>query len=248
MNDYYMANWRQAAPHRRRLAARPGRHDALLARPWKVLASAFVDSVMTLIAFLPVLVRAVGQHHRTADRRRDPVSAGRRGDRLVDLRHGRCSPWSASSCRACEFRNQRVEAAYRKELVYGEDDADRAQPPTVAELFAQCAPQLFPALFPLRLFQRRPATSTCRPTTSSRCIMLGADDRRRQDHARRLNQIISRLRAGVRLVPVPGQFVADDRRADLDLQAPARLRGDAGRRAAAGASIGAFWSAPGREA
>ncbi|HET6221517.1 MAG TPA: SbmA/BacA-like family transporter, partial [Dongiaceae bacterium] len=34
------------------------------------------------------------------------------------------------------FRNQRVEAAYRKELVYGEDDPGRAQPPTVAELFA----------------------------------------------------------------------------------------------------------------
>ena len=34
-----------------------------------------------------------------------------------------------------EFKNQRVEAAYRKELVYGEDDPDRAQPPTVVELF-----------------------------------------------------------------------------------------------------------------
>src|SRR5690606_315197 len=34
-----------------------------------------------------------------------------------------------------EFRNQRVEAAYRKELVYGEDDETRAQPQTVAELF-----------------------------------------------------------------------------------------------------------------
>ncbi|MEM6421871.1 MAG: SbmA/BacA-like family transporter, partial [Pseudomonadota bacterium] len=34
-----------------------------------------------------------------------------------------------------EFRNQRVEAAYRKELVYGEDDAARAQPITVGELF-----------------------------------------------------------------------------------------------------------------
>ena len=34
-----------------------------------------------------------------------------------------------------EFKNQRVEAAYRKELVYGEDDENRAQPPTVAELF-----------------------------------------------------------------------------------------------------------------
>ena len=30
-----------------------------------------------------------------------------------------------------EFFNQRVEAAYRKELVIGEDDAARADPPTV---------------------------------------------------------------------------------------------------------------------
>jgi peptide/bleomycin uptake transporter len=35
-----------------------------------------------------------------------------------------------------QFRNQRVEAAYRKELVIGEDRPDRAQPPTVRELFA----------------------------------------------------------------------------------------------------------------
>lgn len=34
------------------------------------------------------------------------------------------------------FANQRVEAAYRKELVFGEDHADRADPPTVRELFA----------------------------------------------------------------------------------------------------------------
>ena len=34
-----------------------------------------------------------------------------------------------------EFNNQRVEAAYRKELVLGEDDDERATPPTVQELF-----------------------------------------------------------------------------------------------------------------
>src|SRR3954467_11298215 len=32
-----------------------------------------------------------------------------------------------------EFFNQRVEAAYRKELVLGEDSADRADPPTLSE-------------------------------------------------------------------------------------------------------------------
>ena len=34
-----------------------------------------------------------------------------------------------------EFFNQRVEAAYRKELVLGEDDPARADPPTLSELF-----------------------------------------------------------------------------------------------------------------
>jgi peptide/bleomycin uptake transporter len=34
-----------------------------------------------------------------------------------------------------EFFNQRVEAAYRKELVLGEDDPTRAEPPTLSELF-----------------------------------------------------------------------------------------------------------------
>ena len=33
------------------------------------------------------------------------------------------------------FNNQRVEAAYRKELVLGEDDPSRAAPPTLRELF-----------------------------------------------------------------------------------------------------------------
>jgi peptide/bleomycin uptake transporter len=35
-----------------------------------------------------------------------------------------------------EFQKQRVEAAFRKELVYGEDHAERAQPASVKELFA----------------------------------------------------------------------------------------------------------------
>ena len=34
-----------------------------------------------------------------------------------------------------QFNNQKVEAAYRKELVYGEDDIARAQPATLKELF-----------------------------------------------------------------------------------------------------------------
>jgi len=46
-----------------------------------------------------------------------------------------------------EFNNQRVEAAYRKELVYGEDYADRAQPLTVLDLFAAVRQNYFRLYF-----------------------------------------------------------------------------------------------------
>ena len=46
-----------------------------------------------------------------------------------------------------QFRNQRVEAAYRKELVYGEDSTARAQPPTVAELFTNVRRNYFRLYF-----------------------------------------------------------------------------------------------------
>ena len=46
-----------------------------------------------------------------------------------------------------EFRNQRVEAAYRKELVYGEDNADRARPPTLSELFTAVRTNYFRLYF-----------------------------------------------------------------------------------------------------
>jgi peptide/bleomycin uptake transporter len=42
-----------------------------------------------------------------------------------------------------EFRNQRVEAAYRKELVLGEDHTERARPPTLRELFADVRTNYF---------------------------------------------------------------------------------------------------------
>ena len=45
------------------------------------------------------------------------------------------------------FQNQRVEAAYRKELVYGEDDPTRAEPPTVRQLFANLQKNYFRLYF-----------------------------------------------------------------------------------------------------
>ena len=93
-----------------------------------------VDSFMTLIAFLPVL------HALSSSVKELPV-VGSIPYPLVTA----AIFWSifgtvmlaivGVKLPGLEFRNQRVEAAYRKELVYGEDHADRAQPPTVRELF-----------------------------------------------------------------------------------------------------------------
>ena len=46
-----------------------------------------------------------------------------------------------------EFNNQKVEAAYRKELVYGEDHADRADPLTLKELFSKVRLNYFKLYF-----------------------------------------------------------------------------------------------------
>ena len=46
-----------------------------------------------------------------------------------------------------QFQNQRVEAAYRKELVYGEDDASRASPPVAADLFGKVRLNYFRLFF-----------------------------------------------------------------------------------------------------
>jgi peptide/bleomycin uptake transporter len=46
-----------------------------------------------------------------------------------------------------EFQNQRVEAAYRKELVYGEDHADRASPEVVGQLFGNVRTNYFRLFF-----------------------------------------------------------------------------------------------------
>ena len=132
-----------------------------------------------------------------------------------------------------EFRNQRVEAAYRKELVFGEDNADRAQPPTLAELFDDVRRNYFRIYFNYLYFNvvrygYLQASVLVPYIALAPSIVAGG-------FTLGVMQQILRAFGRVRvLVPVPRQLVDDDRRADLDLQAPAGLRGDAPRRAAVG--------------
>ncbi len=93
-----------------------------------------IRSAMTLIAFLPVL-SALSVHVETI-----PI-IGMIPYPLVTL----ALLWSifgtvlllvaGIKLPGLKFKNQRVEAAFRKELVYGEDSSDRAKPPELKELF-----------------------------------------------------------------------------------------------------------------
>ena len=121
----------------------------------------FIDAVMTLIAFLPILW-ALSTHIKEI-----PVF-GEVGQALVWV----ALFWSVFGTGilalagyrlpGLEFRNQRVEAAFRKELVMGEDREDRAEPPTLGELFANVRRNYF-RLYLTTSISTSCATATCRP-------------------------------------------------------------------------------------
>ena len=134
MNNYYMDRWKQVR-HIEGASQRVQEDTMRFAGIMEGLGVSAIDSVMTLIAFLPILwglsqfvpeipfFGAVPQALVWA-----AIIWSLFGTFLL----------AAVGIRlpGLEFKNQRVEAAYRKELVYGEDDAERAKPMSVGNLFA----------------------------------------------------------------------------------------------------------------
>ncbi len=134
MNDYYVANWRRLRTIEG--ASQRVQEDTMrFATIVENLGVNFISAVMTLLAFLPLLVRL-------SNNITELPLLGSIPHPLVIA----AVVWSVFGTGALaligiklpgiEFFNQRVEAAYRKELVLGEDDLARAEPPTLATLFA----------------------------------------------------------------------------------------------------------------
>jgi peptide/bleomycin uptake transporter len=145
MNDFYVANWGRLRTVEG--ASQRVQEDTMrFAGTVQGLGINFVDSVMTLIAFLPLLA-ALSAHVTSL-----PV-IGVIPYPLMFAAIGWALfgsvlfPLVGIKLPGLEFRNQRVEAAFRKELVYGEDDAERAQPPTLAELFSAVRRSYFTLYF-----------------------------------------------------------------------------------------------------
>ena len=133
MNNYYLENW-QRLRHVEGAAQRVQEDTMRFAGIMENLGVQIVDAVMTLFAFLPVLMAL-------SDYVTELPIIGVIPDPLFYV----AIFWSifgtvflaliGIKLPGLEFRNQRVEAAFRKELVYGEDYAERAEPLTMRELF-----------------------------------------------------------------------------------------------------------------
>jgi peptide/bleomycin uptake transporter len=135
MNDYYTAHWERLR-HIEGASQRIQEDTMRFAKTMESLGVNFVEAILVLIAFLPVLIK-LSEHVKTL-----PV-VGEISYALVWAAVG----WAVFGTvvlivvgfklPGLEFNNQKVEAAYRKELVYGEDHAERAQPLTLKELFSK---------------------------------------------------------------------------------------------------------------
>ncbi|NVK31390.1 MAG: peptide antibiotic transporter SbmA [Gammaproteobacteria bacterium] len=141
MTEYYSELWpkvRHIEGASQRIQEDTMRFAAIL----KGLGTNIVDSVMTLIAFLPVLwglSQYVTELPIVGDIPAPLVVAAifwaAFGTGILAL--------AGIKLPGLEFQNQRVEAAYRKELVYGEDNDERADPVSLRELFGNVRKSYF---------------------------------------------------------------------------------------------------------
>jgi peptide/bleomycin uptake transporter len=141
MNAFYMTHWAQLC-HIEGASQRVQEDTMRFARLMEGLGVNLIKSIMTLGAFLPILwvlstkiteLPWVGKVDHSLIYVAILFSVF--GTALLALVGMRLP--------GLEFNNQRVEAAYRKELVLGEDDPTRATPPKVEELFGHVRKNYF---------------------------------------------------------------------------------------------------------
>jgi peptide/bleomycin uptake transporter len=145
MNDYYIRYWERL----RKIegAAQRVQEDTMrFASIMEGLGVDLVRSVMTLAAFVPILWTLSAQITQLPIVGSIPhslvwVSIGWALFGTVVL------AFTGILLPGLQFQNQRREAAYRKELVYGEDDPARAQPPVATALFQEVRRNYFRLFF-----------------------------------------------------------------------------------------------------
>ena len=145
MNDYYMQHWDKLR-HIEGAAQRVQEDTMRFATIMEGLGIDFMRSLMVLGAFLPILAGLSAKVTELPFIGPIPYSlvwvaiafalAGTVLLAIVGIK-----------LPGLQFQNQRVEAAYRKELVYGEDDAARATEPVAQKLFGDVRKNYFRLFF-----------------------------------------------------------------------------------------------------
>ncbi len=145
MNDFYMSHWsklRTIEGASQRVQEDTKRFSAIM----ESLGSNMMDSLMTLFAFLPIL-------WELSKKVSDVPLLGHVDHALVyvailfALLGTVVLALVGIKLPGLEYNNQRVEAAYRKELVHAEDDPARGGPPVVDELFSHVRANYFRLFF-----------------------------------------------------------------------------------------------------
>ncbi len=134
MTEYYEQNWHKVRQIEG-ASQRVQEDTAMFARIMQGLGVSFMRSLMTLVAFLPILMTL-------STKVTELPFVGKVDHSLVFVALlsaiGGTTLLMLAGIRlpGLEFNNQLTEAAYRKELVLGEEDATRAHPPKLRELWA----------------------------------------------------------------------------------------------------------------
>jgi peptide/bleomycin uptake transporter len=145
MNDFYMAHWDKVR-HIEGAAQRVQEDTMRFASIVEGLGIDFMRSVMVLAAFVPILAGLSGKITELPFLGVVPYSlvwvavAWALAGTLLLAIVGIKLP-------GLQFQNQRVEAAYRKELVYGEDDPAKATAPVAQRLFTDVRTNYFRLFF-----------------------------------------------------------------------------------------------------
>lgn len=145
MNEYYIQHWAKLR-HMEGASQRVQEDTMRFASIMESLGVSFINAIMVLIAFMPVLFQ-LSEHVKVL-----PI--------VGEVSHGLV--WAAIfwslfgtilmmavgiKLPGLEFNNQKVEAAYRKELVYGEDSDAYAQPVKLKDLFSNVQVNYFRLYF-----------------------------------------------------------------------------------------------------
>ena len=222
MNDYYMANWSKLR-HIEGASQRVQEDTRLFAEIVESLGSFLLRNLLTLFAFFPILLELSA--NVTELPWIGPVDASLIYVAIVSALLGTVGlALIGYRLPGLEFNNQKVEAAYRKELVYGEDNADRAAPPSVRELFGNVRKNYFRLFFHYMYFDvgrySYLQASTLvpyialGPTIVSGVITLGV-----------MQQIVRAFGRVENAFQYLVQQLDHHRQADLGLQTPAPVRG-----------------------